>query len=160
AKIDGKTVRGTKVHVVTTPQARNSEFFDGRPACEGHSNCIPLCPIQAKYDATIHLRRALENPKVELRTGVVVTRLEKGRNGRVQTVHYIDWKSADAPAAKSVRGQTVVLAAHAIETPKILLMSNNLGNSSDQVGRNLMDHIQFELIASFPESLYPFRGPQ
>jgi glucose dehydrogenase len=33
-------------------------------------------------------------------------------------------------------------------------------SSSDQVGRNLMDHAQFELIATFPESLYPFRGPQ
>jgi choline dehydrogenase-like flavoprotein len=54
----------------------------------------------------------------------------------------------------------VVLAAHAIETPKILRMSSNLANSSDQVGRNLMDHVQFELIASFPEPLYPFRGTQ
>ena len=160
AKIHGKTARGTKVHVVTTPQARNSQFFDNRPACEGHSNCIPLCPIQAKYDATIHLRRALENSNVELRTGAVVTQLEKGRHGRVETVHYIDWKSGDPPVAKSVRGGAVVLAAHAIETPKILLMSNNLANSSGQVGRNLMDHVQFELIASFPEPLYPFRGPQ
>ena len=31
-------------------------------------------------------------------------------------------------------------------------------SSSDQVGRNLMDHAQFELIATFPESLYPFAG--
>jgi choline dehydrogenase-like flavoprotein len=160
AKIHGKTARGTTVHVVTTPQARNSQFFDNRPACEGHSNCIPLCPIQAKYDATIHLRRALENSNVELRTGAVVTQLEKGRHGRVETVHYIDWKSGDPPVAKSVRGGAVVLAAHAIETPKILLMSKNLANSSGQVGRNLMDHVQFELIASFPEALYPFRGPQ
>ena len=52
-----------------------------------------------------------------------------------------------------------MLAAHAIETPKILLMSG-LANSSDQVGRNLMDHVQFELIALFPKPLYPFRGPQ
>ena len=53
-----------------------------------------------------------------------------------------------------------MFAAHAIETPKLLLMSGNLVNSSDQVGRNLMDHVQFELIATFPEPLYPFRGPQ
>src|SRR5437773_11277374 len=59
-----------------------------------------------------------------------------------------------------MRRISVVLAAHAIETPKILRMSSNLANSSDQVGRNLMDHVQFELIASFPEPLYPFRGTQ
>ena len=47
-RIHGKSVKGAKIRVVTTPQARNSQPFDGRPACEGHSNCIPLCPIHAK----------------------------------------------------------------------------------------------------------------
>jgi choline dehydrogenase-like flavoprotein len=61
---------------------------------------------------------------------------------------------------RRVRGAVVVLAAHAIENPKILLMSDGLANDSGQVGRNLMDHVQFELIATFPESVYPFRGPQ
>ena len=160
ARIDGKTARGTKIRVVTTPQARNSVPFDGRPACEGHSNCIPLCPIQAKYDVTTHLRRLLQCPDVELRMGAVVTNLERDADGRICAVHYVDWKSSETPRAKYVRGEVVVLAAHAIETPKILLMSDGLANSSDQVGRNLMDHAQFELIASFPEPLYPFRGPQ
>lgn len=159
-RIDGKTVRGTKVHVVTTPQARNTRVFDDRPACEGHSSCIPLCPIQAKYDATTHLRRALQSGKVELRDSAVVTRLKKGKGGRVTTVYYQDWKSADSTKERAVKGEIVVLAAHAIEAPKILLLSNGLANSSGQVGRNLMDHVQFELIATFPEPLHPFRGPQ
>jgi choline dehydrogenase-like flavoprotein len=160
-KINGKTVLGTTVRVVTTPQARNTEAYDDRPACEGHSNCIPLCPIQAKYDATTHLRRVLQpGTSVGLRTGAVVSRLQKGRDGRVNVVHYLDWKSGVKPKQNSVRGRVVVLAAHAIETPKLLLMSDGLANSSDQVGRNLMDHVQFELIATFREPLYPFRGPQ
>lgn len=160
ARIHGQTARGTPVYVVTTPQARNTSAFDNRPACEGHSNCIPLCPIQAKYDATVHLRRALQLPDVELRTNTVVTRLDQDSDGYVDTVHYIDWSSEGTPQQRSVRGNLVVLAAHAIETPKILLNSNNLANSSGQVGCNLMDHVQFELIATFPEPLYPFRGPQ
>jgi glucose dehydrogenase len=156
-RIDGEDVLGTKVRVVTTPQARNSAFFDGRPACEGESNCIPLCPIQAKYDATNHLRRLLQKPQIELRTAAVVTQIEQ-RAGRVTEVRYVDWR-ANPPKEHTVRATVVVLAAHAIESPKILRMSN-LANSSGQVGKNLMDHVQFELIASFPESLYPFRGPQ
>ncbi len=159
ARIEGQMVRGTRIHVVTTPQARNTAAFDNRPACEGHSNCIPLCPIQAKYDATVHLRR-LQPPKVELRTAAVVTRLAKGKDGRVHEVYYKDWKSDDVMKERYVQGDVVVLAAHAIETPKILLMSNGLANSSGQVGRNLTDHVQFELIASFAEPLFPFRGPQ
>lgn len=158
-RIHGKTVRGERVQVVTTPQARNSTVYDNRPACEGHSNCIPLCPIQAKYDATVHLRRALKHPNVTLRTGAVVTRLAQDKDGRVSEVYFRDWRS-DNPMTEHVqRGGIVVLAAHAIETPKLLLMSK-LGNSSDMVGRNLMDHIQFELAAMFPEPVYPFRGPQ
>jgi choline dehydrogenase-like flavoprotein len=156
-RIDGKTARGTKIRVVTTPQARNTADYDGRPACEGHSNCIPLCPIQAKYDASAHLRK-LRN-RVELRKGVVVTRLEKGTDGKVSNVYYKDWRSDDPQKERSVSGKVIVLAAHAIETPKILLMSN-LANQSGQVGRNLMDHIQFEVTAFFPEPLFQFRGPQ
>jgi choline dehydrogenase-like flavoprotein len=154
-RIDGANVLGTTVRVVTTPQARNSASFDGRPACEGESNCIPMCPIQAKYDATTHLRRLLQKPEFELRTAAVVTHIEQ-RAGRVTEVRYMDWR---AKKEHTVRGTVVVLAAHAIETPKILLMSN-LANGSGQVGRNVMDHVQFELIASFPEPVYPFRGPQ
>jgi choline dehydrogenase-like flavoprotein len=159
-RIEGKTARGTKVRVVTTPQARNSADYDGRPACEGHSNCIPLCPIQAKYDATVHLRRLAKDPRVELRKAAVVTRLEKGKDGQVSEVHYKDWRSDNPQKEHSVSAKVVVPAAHAIETPKILLMSNNLANRSGQVGRNLMDHVQFEVTASFPVPLYPFRGPQ
>jgi choline dehydrogenase-like flavoprotein len=47
---------GFKVRV--SPQARNSRPFDGRPACCASSSCIPICPVQAKYDATVHLRKA------------------------------------------------------------------------------------------------------
>jgi glucose dehydrogenase len=159
-RINGKTIRGKTIRIVTTPQARNSVPFDGRPACEGHSNCIPLCPIQAKYDATVHLRRVLQNPNVTLRKAAVVTRLEKDECGRVKTVYFKDWRSDDPQKERCVHGATVVLAAHAIETPKLLLMSNNLANSSGQVGQNLMDHIQFEVVAFAPDSIFPFRGPQ
>ena len=158
-KINDKVINGTKVRIVTTPQARNSQPFDGRPACEGHSNCIPLCPIHAKYDATVHLRRALRNPLVTLKSAAVVRRVSADSHGRITNVHYNDWRSDDIHKEVIVTAPVVVLAAHAIETPKILLMSN-VANSSGQVGRNLMDHIQWEVAAEFPEALYPFRGPQ
>ncbi len=158
ARLINAAVRGTPVRVVTTPQARNSAPYDGRPACEGHSNCIPLCPIQAKYDATVHLRRALALG-VTLKTAAVVTRIEKGTAGRVSAIVYRDWRSSDPSRERKIGARHVVLAAHAIETPKLLLMSG-LANSSDMVGRNLNDHAQFEVIALFPEPVYPFRGPQ
>ena len=159
ARIDGKSVNGTTVKVVTTPQARNSKPFDGRPACEGHSNCIPLCPIHAKYDATVHLRRALQHPRVSLKSAAVVTRVSADASGQITEVHFKDWRSDDPLRERKVTAPIVVLAAHAVETPKILLASN-VANSSDQVGRNLMDHIQWEIAALFTEAVFPFRGPQ
>jgi glucose dehydrogenase len=159
AKIDQTTVRGTKVRVTTTPQARNSKAYDNRPACEGHSNCIPLCPIGAKYDATVHLRRALSYKHVELRKACVVSKLEKDANGNVTIVRYKNWRETPV-GDHAVTANVVVLAANAIETPKLLLMLDNLANSSDQVGRNLMDHAQFEVTALFESKVYPFRGPQ
>lgn len=158
-RIDGKTVGGVKVKVTTTPQARNSVPYDGRPACEGHSNCIPLCPVHAKYDATAHLRKLLLNPCVAMKTAAMVVRLMKDRGGKVTKVVYRDWKSDDINLERIVTAPIVVLAAHAIESPKLLLMSG-LATTSDQVGRNLMDHIQWEVAGLFPEPVYPFRGPQ
>ena len=158
-RIHGKSIDGTEIHVTTTPQARNTEPYDGRPACEGHSNCIPLCPIQAKYDATVHLRRLQRVPRVELKSGAVVTRVSAGDDGNITRVHFRDWRAGDNSKETVLSAPVIVLAAHAIETPKILLMSN-VANSSGQVGRNLMDHVQWEIAAEFPEPVYPFRGPQ
>lgn len=56
-----------------------------------------------------------------------------------------------------------MLAANAIESAKILQLSNGgngIANSSGQVGRNLMDHIGGEGAALMPFAAFPFRGPQ
>jgi choline dehydrogenase-like flavoprotein len=173
-QLDGRVIDGVKVTVRSTPQAtatRNynpyegdaqlERFFDAkeRPACQGNSNCIPLCPIGAKYDATVHLRAALKTERVALRTGYVVTQLVDDRHGRIREVRYKNWSGSNKGDEQRVTAKAVVLAANAIETPRLLQMSN-LANRSGQVGRNLMDHLQDELTAFFPEALYPFRGPQ
>lgn len=158
-QFDAKVIDGMTVTVRSTPQARNSRAYDDRPACHGNSNCIPLCPIGAKYDAGVHVRKALQTGRVELRTGSVVTRLETDATGRVTTVHYKNWRSADKLEEHVVNANVVILAANAIETAKLLLLSN-LATRSGQVGRNLMDHLQDEVTTFFPEPLYPFRGPQ
>src|SRR5262245_6555779 len=40
------SVDGVKIKILSLPQARNSRDYDGRRACHGNSNCVPLCPIQ------------------------------------------------------------------------------------------------------------------
>ena len=46
--IKGLHFEGVDVGLTSTPQARNSRPYDGRPACAGNSSCVPLCPIGAK----------------------------------------------------------------------------------------------------------------
>jgi len=80
--------------------------------------------------------------------------------GNISEVVYKTWPDGQTTSAK---GKIVVLAAHAIEAPKILLNSNGgsgIANSSDQVGRNLMDHPGGEGAAIMPFQVFPFRGPQ
>jgi glucose dehydrogenase len=150
---------GHALKILSLPQARNSAAYDGRPACHGNSNCIPLCPIQAKYDATVHVKKATQLG-AKLIPQAVVTDLKLDASGQVSEVSYKTWDGQQQP---SVKGRIVVLASHAIETVKILLMSNGgqgIANSSDQVGRNLMDHLGGEGAAIMPFQVFPFRGPQ
>jgi len=158
-KLKGLKIDGMEVKIFALPQARNSQKYDGRPACEGNSNCIPLCPIHAKYDATAHVKKAIALG-VKLIEHAVVTDLKLDASGNVSEVVYKTWPDGRTASAKA---KIFVLAAHAIETAKILLNSNGgngIANSSDQIGRNLMDHLGGEGAAIMPFQAFPFRGPQ
>jgi glucose dehydrogenase len=103
-----------------TPQARNSVEGNGRPACCGNASCIPICPIGAKYDATVHLAQAEKHGAV-VHAQTTATRIEVGAEGRVTAVRFKRWDGSEGVA----RGKVFVLAAHAIETPRLLLHSRN-----------------------------------
>jgi len=149
---------GYTVHL--TPQARNSVTYDGRPPCCGSSSCVPICPIGAKYDATVHVRKA-QALGVQVIDQAVVHFIEVDSAGQVTGIRFKRPDGSEERAEASI----YVLAAHAIETPKLLLMSrtdalpNGVANSSDQVGRNLMDHPVQLSWALAKEPVYPYRSP-
>jgi choline dehydrogenase-like flavoprotein len=146
--------------VVPTPQARNSQRYQNRPACCGSSSCIPICPVQAKYDATVHVALA-EKAGAELIDRAIVSSVEIGSDGRVSGLRY---KRPDGSEERAT-AKVYVIAAHGIETAKLLLQSRTaerpagVANSSDLVGRNLMDHPARLSWALAGEPLWPFRGP-
>jgi len=160
-------VDGVRLRVNTVPHAINSRLYDGRPACEGYTSCVPLCPIKARYEAIFHVEKAMAAGAI-LRTQAVVTRLQLDESGkRVTGVHYRRWQWSDQegkrlPLDESdrfVSGKIIVLAANGIENPMILLRSN-AANSSKTVGCYLMDHPIKQSYGLALEPLYPFRGPQ
>lgn len=152
-QINGEEFAGAEYRVRSTPSARNSEIYDGRPPCAGNSICVPLCPIGAKYDGAVHVAKAVK-AGATLREQCVVSKLDKDADGSVHVVHFFPYPGKE----EKVTADVVVLAANAIETPKLLLISK-LATSSKQVGKNLMDHLSKSTFGLAREKLFPFRGP-
>ncbi len=170
-KLLGDTIKGLQfdrqdLEMTCTPQGRNSKYRGGRPACQGNSSCIPICPIQAKYDATITLREAESTNLVTTLTEAVVTDLEVGANGLVTGVNFLHYSGTAGnyrAQKKTTSGKIVILAAHAVETVKILLMSNGaqgIANGSGQLGCNLMDHLCYLGYGLSNQQGFPYRGPR
>jgi choline dehydrogenase-like flavoprotein len=65
-----------------------------------------------------------------------------------------------------VRARVVVLATHAIETPRLLQLSatrdfpDGLANSSGLVGRNFMSHPTWQVFGTFDEPVNAYKGMQ
>lgn len=165
--------RSYEVVVSPTPAGRNSQPYQDRRVCAGNTNCIPICPIQAKWDATVTLNRALNTGNVTVINQAVARRVQVDASGRVSGIEYLRYSKASGldprtpPPPQVARGTMYVLAAHAIENAKLLLNSKTealpagVANESDQVGRNLMDHVLYLSWALMPEGkpIFPFRGP-
>ena len=148
-------------HNIPTAQARNSGMpYDDRPACCANNNCVPVCPVGAKYDAATALAR-LEAKGATITANAVVYKVETTVANRVEAVNYFD----EHKQSHRITGKLFVLACNGIETAKLLLMSanprnpNGLANSSDQVGRNMMDHPQLTMTLTLAEPYWAGVGP-
>jgi choline dehydrogenase-like flavoprotein len=159
----------TAIKVRSLPAARNSRPYGNRRACAGNTNCIPICPIQAKYDPTITLNEAT-NGGARLIDHTVASEILVEDN-RIAGINFITYKDEAGPKTGNgcIKAKIYVVAANGIETPRLLLMSKNgdrtpngVANSSDMVGRNLMDHPQYVAWGLLPPNskpAYPYRGP-
>ncbi len=155
-----RALAATPYRLITTPMARNTETYNGRSACCGSGSCVQICPSGAKYDATVHVEAA-ERAGARVLAEHVVEKLENDAEGRISALVF---KRPDGSRGR-VKAKVTVLAAHGIETPKILLMSlgdtrpAGLANGSGQVGRNLMDHPYKMSWALTKRPVWPYRGP-
>ena len=169
AAVTGKSFDGLPLVVSPTPAGRNSQPYAGRRVCAGNTNCTPICPIQAKYDATVTLNKALATGKVRVMYRTVASKVNVGPDKNINGIEFIQYQLGEGPKTGNgvAVGQRYVIAAHAIETPKLLLNSkttdwpNGVANSSGQVGRSLSDHPIYLAWGLMPEgkAVFPYRGP-
>lgn len=128
--------------------------------CEGNASCVPICPVQAKYNALKTLKKA-DKDNLDIITQAVASQvLIDEDSGDVSGILYKSYTDPDSIeyTTSIAKGKLYVLACSAIENAKILLASK-CANSSDQVGRNLMDHQVFLTWGLMSEKCYPYRGP-
>lgn len=128
--------------------------------CQGNNNCVPICPVQAKYHAGKTLARALQNPLVHLVGQAVAFKVHvEGHTGRVTEIEYRRYDEPDSArfTTERARGRLFVLAANAVENPRLMLASG-LRGSSGLMGRNFMDHAYLLAWARLPEPAGTFRG--
>lgn len=134
------------------PRAINSRDYDGRSICQGWGTCSPACPSGAKYSADVHVRKA-EAAGAEVIDRAPVQRLTHDEDGRrIEEAIYIRDGEIERLAADSF-----VVACGAIETPRLLLLSESdthqdgLANSSGLVGRRFMEHVAIRVRGSLDE---------
>lgn len=141
------------------PVGSNWDPYTGQ-RCEGNASCVPICPVQAKYNALKTLRKCdMEN--LTIKTQSVASRLIINEtSNRIDGVEFKKYKKGGSAEYEThiAKGTIYVLAASAIENAKLLLASG-AANSSDQVGRNLMDHMTVLRWGLTEEPIYPYRGP-
>jgi len=169
-KVAGVGLDGLKWKVSSTPAARNSQPYQARRVCAGNTNCIPICPIQAKYDPSVTLAEALRTGNVDVSYKTVASKVHVDGNGRVSGIDFIryDKDNGDAIERGRLTAKLYILAGNAIETPRLLLMSkseqtpNGVANRRDgkgSVGKYLMDHPLYLAWALTPKPVWGYRGP-
>jgi choline dehydrogenase-like flavoprotein len=162
------------LRVTSTPQGRNGMPNKAYPGgytpvgavgnpdlgqrCQGNSSCVPICPVQAKYNALKTLSAAVETGNVDVVTQAVASQLKLDGAGRVTEVVYKTYADPKSNAYDvcSANGTVFVLASHVVENVKLLLAS---GIGSDATGRYLMDHPVLLNWGLIDEVLGTFRGP-
>ena len=131
-----------------------SRPYEGRPGCNYCLQCNRGCPRGDKGSADVTFLRAAEVTGIcTIRSGVQVTRLLTGAHDRVTGLVYHDGSREQQLAAP-----VVVLCAGSVETPRLLLASDGLGNESGQVGRNFLETLSWTSIGLHPEPLGSHRG--
>lgn len=133
------------MHWQENSRAALSRIHDGRPACNYCGNCSRGCPLGDKGSADVtFIRRAEATGRLTLKPGCPVLRLRSKANGRIEAVEFLEKNHLH-----QVEAPVVILAAGAIQTPRLLLASRSrhfqhgLANSSSQVGRNFMETLSW-----------------
>jgi choline dehydrogenase-like flavoprotein len=149
------------MHPHPFPMAINSRGYNGQHACNNCGFCANYgCPVVARPSALIPLRLALRTGRVELIPQTMVTKVMLGGSGAAQRATGVSWvrMTSTGPVTGTESADVVVVAASAIETVRLALMSA-FPDRSGKLGRRLMLHSFVDGTAIFlDERMHAYRG--
>ena len=167
ANFPGRTVIPPRV--ANLSEVREQHTALGRGPCQYRAQCGNGCSFGAYFSslsATLPAARLTGNLTV-ITDAIVDSVIHDAKTNRVTGVRVIDAKTKQG---RTYSARMVFLNASTIPTAQILLKSksaafpNGLANSSDMVGRNLMDHLggayAMGVYPGFEDRYYRGRRPQ
>ncbi len=150
-----------------TPLAIASRDYGGRRACVRCTECVGFaCPSGAKAGShNTFLPRALEHG-CRIITGAMAAQVDVDGRGQARGVTFFaPGSGASTWERRSVRARVVIVAAGAVESARLLLMSRSphhphgLGNGRDVVGRSLQGHYYTGALGVHADEVYENVGP-
>ena len=127
---------------------------NGRVPCHFCGQCGRGCVTASNYSSSqVQIFPAMKTGRVTMLNNAMARELITDSSGKVVAVSYID---KDTRTEKQIRCRSVVLAASACESARLLLNSksprhpNGLSNSSGVVGRYLTDSVGYSMSAKIP----------
>lgn len=142
---------------VPTPRAILTE---GRPdedrsACAYHAQCGSYgCPNDAKSSTTVSfIRRAEKTGVLTVWTDARATRLAMAPGGKRAEGVWVKRRGKDGVLKdEKVTAKVVVVACGAIESARLLLLTGDVGEAGEQIGKNLWFSLFTEATGFVPKS--------
>ncbi len=131
--------------VANLSEAQKAQLGVGRAACQRRNKCALGCPYGAYFSTqSCTLPPAMKTGRLTLRPDSVVKEVMYDENKKKATgVRIVDAKTMET---KEYYAKIIFVCASALGSTAVLLNStsnrfpNGLGNDSEQLGHNLMDH--------------------
>lgn len=139
-QFDGRVVTAGRVAHITSDKK-----YDGRSKCQFRNRCIRGCPFGGYFSSVSSTLPAAERTgNMTLRPNSIVHEvIYDAATGKASGVKVIDRETKESMVFNA---KVIFLCASAMASSAILMQSkserfpNGLGNDSDQLGRNIMDH--------------------
>jgi choline dehydrogenase-like flavoprotein len=143
----------------STPQAKNTVPYGGRPACIRCNTCS-ICPTGARYSPDFTFRDLLARKNFQLHDQTLIRKLIAGdTKASIAAAQGVQTGQPDAEV--EYRAPLFVLASGYCWSPHLLLLSrssrypNGLANRSGLVGRYMCGHAFHSAMIEIDAKIYP-----